>query len=94
MNFPPLVKAVYYRFYTDDDKDVTEDKYYVQVQRDKYGNGHDIEISLEEFNRLVNEKVIQYMMKSTTELPKLNEKMPAYCYHNIKVVLYQFNTFD
>lgn len=82
-----MVKSVHYRFYND--KDETTSKYYFQFSKDKYENPYDLEITYEQYRKLIEDGAIKMVGHSRTELPKLNDKMPAYCYHSITVDLYE-----
>jgi hypothetical protein len=85
-----MVKSVHYRFYTENDKDEITSKYYMQFSKDSYENPYDLEITYEQYNKLIEDGAIKRVGHSRTELPKLNEKMPLYCYHSITVDLYEF----
>lgn len=85
-----MVKSVHYRFYTDNDKDEITSKYYMQFSKDSYEDPYDLEITHEQYNKLIEDGAIKRVGHSRTELPKLNEKMPSYCYHSITVDLYEF----
>ena len=83
-----MVKSVHYRFYND--KDETISKYYMQFSKDSYENPYDLEITYEQYNKLIEDGAIKRVGHSRTELPKLVESMPAYCCHSITVDLYEF----
>lgn len=90
-----MVKAVYYRFYTDQKKDEQLGNYYIQISKDEYNNPYDLEITFEQYSKLLEDGAIKHFATSRTELPKLAENMPAYCYHSITVAMYEFTTnFD
>ena len=88
-----IVKAVYYRYFDGEDK--TESKYYIQIAKDEHNNPYDIELTYEQFKKLQDDGAINCVVTSRTEMPQLHKDMPAYCYHNISVHMYEFNrTFN
>lgn len=83
-----LFKVVSYRFYNQTDDDGVK-KYYIQFSKDEFNNPLDLEITYHQFIEMREKKAINHMAHTVTELPTLVEKMPAYCYHNITVDLYE-----